>query len=115
MLAAGPLRDNFPPVIVSTLEVLAQGSQRLLRRSEYDTLVPLGCFGPYTQDHPSQAFLDVEVSASSLRRDRFKAELHAASGFQEYWLVDGAWGRRPPDRSPNTHLPKSPLPCGSSS
>lgn len=44
--------------------------------------------GPYTTDHPSTAYLVVEVADSSLRRDRLKAELYAASGIPEYWLID---------------------------
>ncbi|MGA2499510.1 MAG: Uma2 family endonuclease [Tepidisphaeraceae bacterium] len=38
--------------------------------------------------HPTTALLVVEVSDSSLRLDREKAELYAAAGIQEYWIVN---------------------------
>lgn len=39
--------------------------------------------------HPTTAFLAVEVSDSSLRRDRFiKPALYAGAGVPEYWIVD---------------------------
>lgn len=40
-------------------------------------------------EHPSSAFLIIEVADSSLRYDRIvKAPLYAAAGVPEYWLVD---------------------------
>ena len=45
--------------------------------------------GQYEQEHPRHAHLVVELAASSLARDRdVKTGLYAASGFEEYWLVD---------------------------
>lgn len=39
--------------------------------------------------HPSRALLLIEVSESSLRRDReIKARLYAETGVPEYWIVD---------------------------
>ena len=39
--------------------------------------------------HPSKALLLVEVSESSLRKDRLaKAEIYAENGAPEYWIVD---------------------------
>lgn len=39
--------------------------------------------------HPSQAFLVIEVSASSQERDRgLKARIYADAGVPEYWIVD---------------------------
>jgi Uma2 family endonuclease len=49
-------------------------------------VVPLG---DYTREHPRTARLVVEVSESSLRKDRgLKAPLYAAAGIEEYWIVD---------------------------
>jgi Uma2 family endonuclease len=49
-------------------------------------VVPLG---DYRRVHPSEAHLVIEVSGSSLRKDRLvKAPLYASSGFREYWVVD---------------------------
>lgn len=48
--------------------------------------VPLG---DYSAAHPVTAHLAVEVSHSSLRRDRVvKPGLYAEAGVQEYWIVD---------------------------
>jgi len=39
--------------------------------------------------HPRSAFLLVEAADSSLRKDRLvKAPLYAATGVQEYWILD---------------------------
>lgn len=47
--------------------------------------------GRYAREHPSAAYLVIEVAASSLRKDReVKAPLYAASGFEEYWIVNVA-------------------------
>jgi Uma2 family endonuclease len=43
----------------------------------------------YSASHPERAYLVIEVAGSSLRKDRaVKAPLYAASGVQEYWLVN---------------------------
>jgi Uma2 family endonuclease len=43
----------------------------------------------YRDEHPKTAFLVIEVAESSLRRDRGeKAEIYAAAGVEEYWVVD---------------------------
>lgn len=43
----------------------------------------------YSDDHPSKAFLLVEVADSSRQKDReVKASIYAAAGVMEYWLVD---------------------------
>lgn len=40
-------------------------------------------------DHPTEAFLLVEVAKGSLRRDRgVKADLYASAGVPEYWVVN---------------------------
>jgi len=45
--------------------------------------------GSYRDAHPEAAHLLVEVSSSSLRKDRaIKAPLYAAAGVPEYWIVD---------------------------
>jgi Uma2 family endonuclease len=47
--------------------------------------------GSYATVHPSRAHLVIEVAASSLRKDRLvKAPLYAASGVEEYWIVNVA-------------------------
>ena len=45
--------------------------------------------GEYDDEHPSRASLIIEIAGSSLRMDReIKAPLYAASGFEEYWIVN---------------------------
>jgi Uma2 family endonuclease len=42
-----------------------------------------------TDEHPAAAFLLIEVSDSSLRKDRIiKTEIYAEAGVPEYWIVD---------------------------
>jgi Uma2 family endonuclease len=49
-------------------------------------VVPLG---DYDTEHPSEAYLIIEVAESSLLRDRgVKQRIYAASGVPEYWVVD---------------------------
>jgi Uma2 family endonuclease len=42
----------------------------------------------FYNDHPTSALLAVEISDSSLRLDKRKANLYAAAGIPEYWMVD---------------------------
>ena len=45
--------------------------------------------GDYSQEHPARAHLLIEVADSSLSKDRhIKADLYAAAGVPEYWIVN---------------------------
>jgi Uma2 family endonuclease len=45
--------------------------------------------GDYDDAHPNRARLIIEVADTSLRKDRrLKAEVYAASGVPEYWVVN---------------------------
>jgi Uma2 family endonuclease len=44
--------------------------------------------GEYLDDHPTTAWLVVEVADSSVAHDRAKARLYAAAGVTEYWIVN---------------------------
>ncbi len=45
--------------------------------------------GEYDQDHPHETHVVIEVSDSSLRRDRgLKLRLYAECGVPEYWIVN---------------------------
>ncbi|MGO9835308.1 MAG: Uma2 family endonuclease [Polyangiaceae bacterium] len=44
--------------------------------------------GDYLDDHPTTAWLVIEVADSSLDRDRAKAKVYAAAGVLEYWIVN---------------------------
>jgi Uma2 family endonuclease len=48
-------------------------------------VVPLG---DYDARHPDTALLVIEVSDSTLRKDRGKAEVYASAGIGEYWIVN---------------------------
>ncbi len=61
------------------------------RRSlpEPDLAVVPGSVRDYAQRHPTEAALVVEVSESTLRKDRtLKAHLYASAGLPEYWIVN---------------------------
>lgn len=46
---------------------------------------------PGRRSHPSKALLVIEVSGSTLKKDRgLKLELYAEAGVPEYWIVDVA-------------------------
>lgn len=52
-------------------------------------VVPLDVRGDYRREHPSTAWLLVEVANTSQRKDRnIKAKLYATSRVTEYWIVD---------------------------
>lgn len=42
----------------------------------------------YWHDHPSHAYLVIEVAVSSLRRDRAKRRVYAVANVDEYWIVN---------------------------
>jgi Uma2 family endonuclease len=48
-------------------------------------VVPLG---DYEIEHPTTALLIIEVSDSTLRKDRGKAAMYASAGIGEYWIVN---------------------------
>ena len=44
--------------------------------------------GDYEDDHPTAAYLLVEVAHTSMAQDRRKATLYARAGVPEHWLID---------------------------
>lgn len=48
-------------------------------------VVPLG---DYEAEHPTTALLIIEVSETTLRKDRAKAAVYASAGIGEYWIVN---------------------------
>jgi hypothetical protein len=55
---------------------------------EPDIAVVAGTIEDFAQAHPTTATLIVEVSISTLERDREKAAIYAEAGVAEYWLVN---------------------------
>jgi Uma2 family endonuclease len=44
--------------------------------------------GNYDAEHPGTALLVIEVSDTTLRKDRRKAAIYASAGIGEYWIVN---------------------------
>ena len=55
---------------------------------EPDIAVVAGTIEDFAHAHPTTATLIVEVSISTLERDREKAAIYAEAGVAEYWLVN---------------------------
>lgn len=56
--------------------------------SEPEPDVAVVTLGDYDAQHPTTALLVIEVSDSTLRKDRCKAALYASAGIGEYWIVN---------------------------
>ncbi len=55
---------------------------------EPDVLVVAGSPRDPADGHPTTALIVVEVSDTTLRHDRRKAKLYAASGVKDYWILN---------------------------
>jgi len=54
-----------------------------------DLAIVPGSFHDYRRDHPSSAFILVEVASTSLRYDQnVKTAAYAAAGVPEYWIIN---------------------------
>lgn len=56
--------------------------------SEPEPDVAIVELGNYDVEHPRTAQLVIEVSDTTLRRDRAKASIYASAGVSEYWIVN---------------------------
>lgn len=56
--------------------------------SEPEPDVAVVALGDYEAEHPGTALLVIEVSDSTLRKDRGKAAIYASAGIAEYWIVN---------------------------
>jgi Uma2 family endonuclease len=56
--------------------------------SEPEPDVAVVALGDYESQHPSTALLVIEVSDTTLKKDRGKAAVYASSGIGEYWIVN---------------------------
>jgi Uma2 family endonuclease len=60
-----------------------------LSDSEPEPDLALAPLNDYSKEHPTQAWLVVEVADSTLKKDRrIKAKLYAEHGVVEYWIVN---------------------------
>lgn len=79
----------FAPALVGRAIVRVQGPFAAENISEPEPDVMVIRLGDYTRGHPEQALLVIEVSESSLRKDRgVKQRIYARNGAQDYWIVN---------------------------
>src|ERR1700722_7409177 len=82
-------------------EVRVQAPFGASEASEPDPDLAIVAPGDYLPEHPSRAFLLIEVADSSLQDDRkIKGPLYASAGVTEYWIVDIAGGAVEVHREP---------------
>jgi len=83
------LTEIFVPPLLGRARVRIQQPFLACDESEPEPDVAVVPLGQYGNRHPDRAFLIVEVADSSLEYDRTtKAGLYAASGIEEYWIVN---------------------------
>jgi Uma2 family endonuclease len=68
--------------------VRVQSPLALSDDSEPEPDVAVVALGDYEAEHPATALLVIEVSDSTLRKDRGKAAIYASAGIAEYWIVN---------------------------
>jgi Uma2 family endonuclease len=77
------------PALLGRAAVRVQSPFAALELSEPEPDIVVAPPGDYDTEHPSEAFLVVEVAESSLARDRgAKSQLYASCGVAEYWVVN---------------------------
>lgn len=85
------LNELLVPRLLGRARVRIQQPIRAGDDSEPEPDVAVVPLADYSAAHPAAAHLVIEVADSSLRKDRYvKGPLYAASGFEEYWLVNVA-------------------------
>jgi Uma2 family endonuclease len=88
----GPEHDGTIDILNGVLVSTLAGRRRVRVQSAFAASEPdiaVVALGDHRDAHPSAADLIVEVADSSLERDRSrKADVYAASGVPEYWVVD---------------------------
>lgn len=61
----------------------------LISEPHPDVAVVTGSFDDYAAQHPTSAVLVIEVSGTTLQTDtHYKADLYAAGGIADYWVID---------------------------
>ncbi len=87
--AVGRLNELFVVALHGRAVMRPQLPIALSDDSEPEPDLVVSPTGDYWREHPSQAYLVIEVADSSLRKDRrIKGALYAAAGVPEYWLVN---------------------------
>jgi Uma2 family endonuclease len=77
------------PALMGRASVRIQSPFAALDTSEPEPDAAIVPLGDYDTEHPSQAYLLIEVAESSLGRDRgLKQRIYARAGVPEYWIVN---------------------------
>lgn len=77
------------PALLGRASVRIQSPFAALDTSEPEPDVAIVPLGAYRTEHPSEAYLLIEVAESSLGRDRgLKQRIYARAGVPEYWIVN---------------------------
>lgn len=82
------LMERWIELAAGRFTVRVQSPLALSDQSEPEPDLAVVPFGTYETEHPEAALLVVEVSDTTLRRDRAKAAVYARAGVPEYWIVD---------------------------
>jgi Uma2 family endonuclease len=83
------LNDLLAPALAGRASVRVQLPLALTDDSEPEPDIAVVTPGTYRDAHPRTALLVAEVAGESLQKDRrFKADLYAAAGVPEYWVVN---------------------------
>lgn len=83
------LDEQLQRALAGRARVYCQGAFAATDDSEPEPDIYVTPLGSYWKEHPSRAFLVIEVARSSLPYDRHeKAMLYASSEVDEYWIVD---------------------------
>jgi Uma2 family endonuclease len=82
------LNDLLMAALRGRFGLRIQSPMALSDDSEPEPDVAVVASGNYDAEHPRSAVLVVEVSDTTLRRDRGKAALYALAGIPEYWIVN---------------------------
>lgn len=97
-----PMAQIDPPHAESTRVVAELLRSRLAERAQVRTQLPFAALDDsepqpdifvvpqrsYWTEHPSRAYLVVEVARSTVRRDRAKRRIYARADVDEYWIVN---------------------------
>jgi Uma2 family endonuclease len=87
--AVQKLGELLIPPLVGRASVRLQNPFAALEISEPEPDVVVAPRSDYDTDHPAEAHLIIEVSESSLKKDRgLKRRLYAECGVPEYWVVN---------------------------
>ena len=83
------LNELLLPALLGRASVFVQAPFAALDSSEPEPDLAITPTGDYQFQHPSEAYLIIEVAQSSLRLDRGqKQRIYAQAGVPEYWIVN---------------------------